>query len=109
MRADRAVVAAPGLDQALRLLQRVEVLAVEEFVPELRVEALIGHRQLDDVGGQQDRNVNCANFVGAPDEAFERECGSTPGGGASTLRTDSVPLISTWAIAAVAGRTRPAA
>ena len=40
MRADGVVVPSPGFDQDLRLLQRVEDLAVEQLVAELGVEAL---------------------------------------------------------------------
>lgn len=40
MRADGVVVAAPPLNEDLRLGQRVERLGVEQFVPELVIEAL---------------------------------------------------------------------
>jgi hypothetical protein len=38
---DRVVVLPPTLDEHLRLLQRVEDLAVQQFVPELAVEGLV--------------------------------------------------------------------
>ena len=38
---DSVVVTAPLLDQHLGLLQRVEDLAIEQFIPELSVEALV--------------------------------------------------------------------
>jgi len=41
VRPDGVVIPAPTLDQYLRLLQRVEDLAVEHLVPELAVEALV--------------------------------------------------------------------
>lgn len=41
MRPYRVVVISPSLDQHLRLLQRIEDFRVQEFVPELAVEALV--------------------------------------------------------------------
>src|SRR4051812_13008187 len=40
MRANRIVVTAPALDDDLRLAQRVEDLAIEQFVAQARIEAL---------------------------------------------------------------------
>lgn len=39
MRADRVVVAPPALDDDLGFVERIENLAVQKFVTELRVEA----------------------------------------------------------------------
>jgi len=41
VRPDRVVVASPPLDDDLRLLERVEDLAVEQLVPELAIEAFV--------------------------------------------------------------------
>ncbi len=41
MRPDRVVVLSPSLDQHLRLLQCVEDFRVQQFIPELAVEALV--------------------------------------------------------------------
>src|SRR3954468_22974267 len=98
MRANRIVVTAPALDDDLRLAQRVEDLAIEQFVAQARIEALdkavLPWAARRDVGGlRADAADPLLHRFGnelRPIAHWECNC-SGPGGGAKPLASVAPP------------------